>query len=87
MAATSSSSSSDSSLAAVVASGDRRASLEAIRDKLVAELAETSGFHAGPLAKELRDVIREIHTLPIPGVRRVDELAARRAGRRQASGL
>lgn len=87
MAATNSSSSSVESLVDVVRAGDRRDSLEAIRDKLVTELERTDGFHAGPLAKELRDVIREIHSLPIPGVKRVDDLAARRARRREASGL
>jgi hypothetical protein len=65
-----------------VESGDRRASLEAIRDKLARELAETGGRDAAAIAKELRAVISELDGLPGGKERStVDELAARRAGR------
>ena len=65
-----------------VAGGDRRKSLEAIRDKLAAELRDTVGRDAAALAKELRAVISELDGLPGGKERStVDELAARRAGR------
>lgn len=66
----------------VIADGGRRAALEAIRDKLAVELAATEGFHAGPLARELRAVLAELDELP-DGKREstVDDLAARRAAR------
>ena len=87
MAATSSFSSSDRSLPEVIASGDRRASLEAIRNKLAADLAITDGFHSAALAKQLADVIRELDSLPGGAeVSTVDDLAARRAARRSAAG-
>ncbi|MFB7473992.1 hypothetical protein [Kitasatospora sp. NPDC056184] len=66
-----------------VASGDRRAALEAVRDKLAAELAESSGPVVAQLSKELRATIAELESLP--GGREVspvDDLSARRAARR-----
>ncbi|WP_159400886.1 hypothetical protein [Streptomyces sp. NRRL B-24484] len=65
------------------ASGDRRATLEAIRDQLARELAETVGPAAAVLSKELRATLAELESLP--GGREVsvlDELDARRAARR-----
>jgi hypothetical protein len=77
-------------LAAVVAQGDRRASLEAIRDHLAKELEDAPATVAvAPIAKQLADVIRELESLP--GARKdskSDELASRRAARRaKAAGL
>ncbi|MET9301773.1 hypothetical protein ABZX66_20865 [Micromonospora aurantiaca] len=66
----------------VVRNGDRRLSLEAIRDKLAFELDEAFGRDAATIAKELASVIRELDS--IPGgkeVSTVDQLAARRAAR------
>lgn len=64
-------------------SGDRRAALEAIRDRLARELQEASGPAVGMLSKELRATIAELESLP--GGREasaVDDLTARRAARR-----
>ncbi|WP_157251047.1 hypothetical protein [Nonomuraea typhae] len=70
-------------LASAVLSGDRRASLEAIRDKLAAELRDASGRDTAALAKELRSTIAELESLPGgKEVSRLDELASRRADRR-----
>lgn len=66
----------------VVQIGDRRRSLEAIRDKLAAELDEACGRDAATIAKELRETIRELDSLP--GGKEaspVDELGARRKAR------
>lgn len=70
-------------LVTAVATGDRRASLEAIRDHLAAILtAGTAGIAIGPIAKELRTVIAELDSLPgaLEGSKS-DELAAKRAKR------
>jgi hypothetical protein len=75
----------------VAAGGDRRALLEAIRDRLAAELSRVDGRDVVVLVKELRSVIRELDTLPpaagretpldrIEGAIR-DDLAERRAAR------
>ncbi|MGI5288040.1 hypothetical protein ACQEVF_32510 [Nonomuraea polychroma] len=72
-----------SELTAAVQSGDRREALEAIRDKLAAELRAADGRDAAVIAKELRATIAELEKLPGGReVSRVDELAARRADRR-----
>lgn len=70
----------------VVASGDRRKSLEAIRDHLALNLVDAEGREIAPIAKELRAVMAEIYSLP--GERegsKSDELAAKRAARRAAA--
>ncbi|MGW4426420.1 hypothetical protein [Streptosporangium sp. NPDC004631] len=67
----------------VVSEGDRRASLEAIRDKLARELTGATGRDAAVIAKELRAVLADLDALPGgKEVSKVDELAARRADRR-----
>ncbi|WP_433519051.1 hypothetical protein ACQP2T_28140 [Nonomuraea sp. CA-143628] len=69
-------------LVETVEGGNRRASLEAIRDKLAAELRETAGRDAAVIAKELRATIAELDGMPGGKERStVDELAARRADR------
>ena len=53
----------------VVADGDYRKSLEALRDRLAAfldGLSERQVVHAAPLSKQLADVLKEIAALPNP---------------------
>jgi len=69
-------------LAGLAATGDRRATLEALRNFLAAQL-ENSERDIPALAKQLRDTIAELDALPNPKeTSRVDELNARRAARR-----
>jgi len=78
------------SLKSIVALGDRRKSLEALRDHLAAELLEgPSTVAIAPIAKELRAVIEELDSLPLGKEEsKVDDLAAKRATRRRkAAGL
>jgi len=50
---------------AAVRSPDRRVQLEALRDKLAEELAEPrAGMAIAPIAKELREVMAELLSLP-----------------------
>lgn len=66
-----------------VRSGDRREALEAVRDKIAAELQEASGMVAASLAKELRATMAELESLPGGReVSAVDDLSARRTARR-----
>ncbi|GIH98102.1 hypothetical protein [Planobispora takensis] len=69
-------------LLSAVRSGDRRASLEAIRDRLAAELVEADGKNAASIAKELRATLAELDALPGGEESKLDDLAARRAARR-----
>lgn len=69
------------SLRQVVAEGDRRASLEALRDRL-ASLLDTSERDHAALARQLSNVLRELDELPNPAEEsKVDEIQARRAAR------
>ena len=64
-------------------SDDKRTALEAIRAKLAAELATAEGKAAAALAKELRAVVNELHSMPGGReVSKVDDLRARREARR-----
>jgi hypothetical protein len=75
-------------LPAVVARGDRRESLRAIRDRLADELQHAEGRDVAPIAKQLTEVIREIDALPNAAeVSEVADLAKRRESRRKAAGL
>jgi hypothetical protein len=66
-----------------VGGGDRRTALEAVRDKLAAELDEATGRTAAVVAKELRATIAELEALPGgKEVSAVDEFTARREARR-----
>lgn len=51
-------------LRAVVSKGDRRKSLEVIRDALASELEIAEGTAAAAVAKELRAVLADIAALP-----------------------
>ncbi|KAB8179144.1 hypothetical protein FH609_004170 [Streptomyces sp. 3MP-14] len=77
-----------SDVVAAAESGDRRAILEAVRDRLAVELAAVEGKDAAAVAKELRATVAELESLPGgKEVSPLDELAARRAERRaDASG-
>lgn len=73
-------------LAAIVATGKRRESLEALRDHLARELENApAGIAIGPIAKELRTVMLELESLPDAKESTVDDLAKRRAARRAAA--
>lgn len=55
-------------LTVVVASGDYRASLEALRDRLAAGIdgsTERQLIHLAPLAKQLADVLKVLADLPV----------------------
>jgi hypothetical protein len=68
---------------AAAASGDRRAALEAVRDKLALELQGSEGPVVAALAKELRACMAELDALPGgKEVSALDDLSARRAARR-----
>ena len=72
-------------LVSAAASGDRRATLLALRDELARRLVDAER-DAAPLARQLTIVLREIEQLPVPGeASRVDDLAKRRASRRAAT--
>jgi hypothetical protein len=66
-----------------VASGDICRALEALRDRLAAELAVKRGSGVPALARVLLEVLRDIGRLPAPGPRRSleEELRDRRARR------
>lgn len=64
------------------ATGDRRATLEALRNFLAAQL-QIAERDIPALAKQLRDTIAELESLPnAKETSRVDELNARRSARR-----
>ena len=68
--------------AQVIAQGDRRAGLVALRDRLAREL-ETADRDVASLARQLQAVLREIDELPsLQQESTLDDLANRRASRR-----
>lgn len=70
------------SFSETVAVGDRRASLVALRDHLARTLETADRDHAS-LARQLREVIREIDELPsLQQESTLDEITNRRAARR-----
>lgn len=70
------------SLAGHAGAGDRRAALEALRDLLARHL-ETADRDVPALARQLREVMAELDSLPNPQEKsKVDELNKRRAARR-----
>lgn len=65
---------------------DQRTALEAIRDRLAAELEEAGGRDVASIARELRLTLAEIENLPSKREEsKVDDLTARREQRRRAS--
>lgn len=68
-------------LAAVVQGGDRRKSLEALRDRLAADIDSADARLVPALAKQLVDVLRDIEGLREPEGSALDDLAARRVAR------
>lgn len=71
---------------AAVRSGNRQESLEAIRDYLAEQLESAKGRDAAPVARELRETIREIAAISTEGqADDVDEVAEQRR-RRLADG-
>lgn len=70
-------------LRTVVAQGDIRASLMALRDRLAEEIDSRQYANIAPLAQRLVEVLERLDKLPVPGqVDTVDEFTARRAVRR-----
>jgi predicted DNA-binding helix-hairpin-helix protein len=69
----------------VVADGDYRRSLEALRDRLAAGIDRATDrqlIHLAPIARQLADVLRAIEELPDEAkADAVDDIAARRARR------
>ena len=69
-------------LSEVVAEGQYRESLTALRDHLAQELENApAGIAIGPIVNQLRLVLAELDSLRVPEVSSVDEIAKRRADR------
>jgi hypothetical protein len=70
-------------LQAVVAEGDRRRSLEAVRDRLGRAIDDcVEPRDVGSLAKHLSEVLRDLENLPMKDAgSRLDDLAAKRRAR------
>jgi hypothetical protein len=67
-------------------SGDRRAALEALRDRLATAIVGASASKLAPLANQLRAVLADLDGLPVAkGASVVDDLASRRTDRRSKS--
>lgn len=83
-------------LTTVVAAGDHRESLEALRDRLAREIEDGQCCKAcggpvtsqtAPLAKQLADVLKALAALPSGKEKSIDDdLAERRAARRAQAG-
>lgn len=69
-------------------SGDRLATLIALRDRLADEIENTtSGRDLAALSKQLTDVLTQIAEMPEPNkVSKADEIAQKREERRRAVG-
>jgi hypothetical protein len=71
------------SLSSVVSEGDRRRSLEAMRDALAIAMSQAEPREMAPLANQLRQVLRELDEMPAgERLSKRDELAQRRQDRR-----
>lgn len=76
---------SDLSLPEVVAIGDRRGSLVALRDFLASQLL-TAERDVPALVRQLTNVLNEIEAIPAPDVEsKLDDLESKRAARRAAA--
>jgi hypothetical protein len=74
------------SLADVAKLGDRRKTLEAMRDMLAASMEDAQTGVKPQYAAQLRETLRELDELPVAEeASAVDEIAARRKTRRAAS--
>lgn len=73
-------------LVEAAASGDRKASLEALRDVLAESIVEAPADKRAPLAQRLAEVLDKIAALEPPKREGtpLDELAKRRSGKGQA---
>ena len=61
----------------------RRSALVALRDRLAGECVEASARDLPPLVRQLREVLRDIDSIPVPGeANPIDEIAKRRRSRR-----
>lgn len=65
----------------VVADGDLRASLEALRDELAEAFDDANPAIKAQLAGRLQAVLTQLHTLPAGKVSSIDDLSKRRADR------
>jgi uncharacterized protein (DUF2267 family) len=73
-------------LAAVAVEGDRRATLEALRDRLAADIDIAPATVTAQLAGKLQDILRELDELPVGAeVSEVDQITARYQARRAAA--
>jgi len=75
------------SLHDVAASGDRRATLESLRQILAASIDEVDAAQRPALAKQFREVLSELETLPAGEVSVSDDLRSRRAARRATAAI
>lgn len=72
-----------SDLPGVVASGDRVASLRAIRDNLAANIEAAAPQYVAGLSKQLAEVMRELESIAPPNQKSaLDEIAGQRDKRR-----
>lgn len=76
---------SESGLVKAVKTGNYRASLEALRDRLAVELGDASGSAVAALGKQLADVLRVLDGMTEPEVSVSDDIAAQRAKRRRGA--
>ncbi len=72
-------------MAEAAASGDYRATLEAIRDQLAHQLERAEPAVAAQIAGQLRQTLKDLAQLPpVKGGSKTDEVRARREARRVA---
>jgi hypothetical protein len=74
------------SLPEIAATGDRLATLAALRDLLAESLIDASPRDRASLARQLTAVLAELEAAPTQEASPVDDLAARRSSRRKAAG-
>jgi len=73
-------------VAEAAASGDHRATLEAIRDQLAHQLERSEPAVAAQIAGQLRQTLKDLAALPpAAGGSKTDEVRARREARRSAA--
>lgn len=73
------------SVATAAASGDQRAALEALRDKLAADMEQAEPAVVAQIAGQLRATLKDLAALPpVAGGSKLDEVKQRREARRRA---